>query len=109
MTMMALPNFVQKMRRQLRKAMVNNVTLEETTIEMPELRVEEPRRIATYYVPEIYSIICSINGRLNDLPYIEVIINHRRHNALLDSGASVSYLGTTTLRSLGERKMIKYM
>ncbi|KAL6728867.1 hypothetical protein Aduo_010600 [Ancylostoma duodenale] len=58
------------------------------------------------FVPRIYSVISSITSARNPLPYVQITINNTPTTALVDSGASISYMRITTLKTLGPNLQI---
>ncbi|VDO19614.1 unnamed protein product [Heligmosomoides polygyrus] len=60
-----------------------------------ELEMEEP-----LFVPRIYAIANMTNTVHSALPYIELTVNKVKVTALIDSGASISYMRLSTLHDV---------
>ncbi|KIH46766.1 retroviral aspartyl protease [Ancylostoma duodenale] len=83
-------NFTSKKRR---RPQVNNLDVEA----MPTA----PVSAGTLYVPRIYAVPYVVNSIKNSLPYVQLTLNNIPTAALVDSGASISYMKLSTLQSLG--------
>ncbi|VDO82411.1 unnamed protein product [Heligmosomoides polygyrus] len=59
------------------------------------IEMEEP-----LFVPRIYTIVDSINSIRSPLPYIKLTIRKTEVTALIDSGASISYMKLSTLHEI---------
>ncbi|KHJ89073.1 integrase core domain protein, partial [Oesophagostomum dentatum] len=55
----------------------------------------------TLFIPRVYSVSFAANTTRNSLPYVNIAINEILTPALVDSGATISYMKLSTLQSLG--------
>ncbi|CAJ0595614.1 unnamed protein product [Cylicocyclus nassatus] len=53
------------------------------------------------FVPRIYSIFSQVNSIKSPLPYVRITLNRFSTPALIDSGATISYMKQSTLYALG--------
>ncbi|CAJ0595132.1 unnamed protein product [Cylicocyclus nassatus] len=68
--------------------------------EVNALFTELPSR-EPLFVPRIYAIPFATNHVQNPLPYVRISLNHLSTPALIDSGATISYMKQSTLYALG--------
>ncbi|KHJ96395.1 retroviral aspartyl protease [Oesophagostomum dentatum] len=62
---------------------------------------EEPTPMEPLFVPRIYAITSFKKVKNSQLPYIQVVIKDLPFTALIDSGASISYMKLSTANMLG--------
>ncbi|VDM84375.1 unnamed protein product, partial [Strongylus vulgaris] len=79
-----------KRSKRQRRNQINTVLVEEQNTS------EEP-----LFVPRIYSVTSYKDSKHHKLPYIRIHIENQPFTALIDSGASISYMKLSTLQSLG--------
>ncbi|CAJ0588804.1 unnamed protein product [Cylicocyclus nassatus] len=76
-----------------RKHVRNRPEVNSLLVELPP---QEP-----LFIPRIYAIPFATNHVQNPLPYVRIALNHLSTPALVDSGATISYMRQSTLYALG--------